>query len=114
MDNAMTLNVADEVISELTTLYSDQVTFSAEKLKVIVNNVIDEIVVARNYKGANYTDEQIMKDLYNYKSNIKKLAEYDFVTFGATHQTTHSENSTSRTWIDRNRLFSGIVAICPM
>ncbi len=114
MDNAMTLMVADEVIAELTTLYSDQPTFNAEKMAVIVANVVDEIKVARNYSKVGYTDKQIIADLYNYKSNIKKLAEYDFATFGAAHQTSHSENSTSRTWIDRNKLFSGIVAITPL
>ena len=114
MDETMTLTVADEVIAELTTLYSDQPTFKSEKLTVIVNNVVDEVVLARNYRQAGYTDEQILKDLTKYKSNIKKLAEYDFATFGAPYQTSHSENSTSRIWIDRKKLFAGIVAIIPL
>jgi hypothetical protein len=69
MDETMTLTVADEVIAELTTLYSDQPTFNDEKLTVIVNNVVDEVVLARNYRQAGYTDEQIKKDLTKYKSN---------------------------------------------
>lgn len=114
MDEAMTLTVADEVISELTTLYSDQPTFNAEKMQVIVSNVVDEIKMARNYVGAGYSDEQIIKDLYKYKANIKKLAEYDFAQFGAPAEISHSENSVSRTWIERNKLFAGIVAISPL
>ena len=43
MDETMTLTVADIVISELTTLYSDQATFNADKLSVIVSDVIDEV-----------------------------------------------------------------------
>lgn len=114
MDETMTLTVADIVISELTTLYSDQATFNADKLAVIVSDVIDEVILARNYKGVGYTDEQIMVDLFSYKSNIKKLAEYDFAQFGAVHQSSHSENSINRTWIDRRKLFNGIVALTPL
>lgn len=114
MDKSMTLTVADEVIAELTILYSDQPTFKAEKIKVIVNNVVDEVIKARNYKNVGYSDEQIMEDLYKYKSNIKKLAEYDFSQFGAPYEISHSENSVSRTWIERNKLFSGIIAITPL
>lgn len=114
MDGAMTLSVIDVVISELTTLYSDQPTFNADKLSVIVSNVVEEVIRARNYKNVGYSDDKIMADLFKYKSNIKRLAEYDFATFGATHQTSHSENSVNRSWIDRNKLFAGIVAISPL
>ena len=114
MDEAMTLSVADVVISELTTLYSDQPTFNAEKIRVIVSDVVEEVITARNYRNVGYSDEKIMSDLFNYKSNIKKLAEYDFSQFGAPHEKSHSENSINRTWIDRAKLFSGIVAITPL
>ena len=114
MDETMALSVADIVIDELTTLYSDQPTFNADKLAVIVNKVVDEVILARNYKNAGYTDEQITVDLFNYKSNIYNLSEFDFATFGAPHQESHSENSTNRVWIDRNKLFKGVVAISPL
>ena len=48
MDNAMTITVADEVLAILTTLYSDQPTFSTDKVKVIVNNVVDEDPVTKD------------------------------------------------------------------
>lgn len=107
----MTYEVANDVLEELTTLYSDQPTFDIKKMEVIVGNAIDEIIVARNYNGVGYSEEQITADIARYKSNIKKLAEYDFATFGAPYQTNHSENSTNRSWIDRNKLFAGIVAL---
>ena len=111
MDQAMTITVADEVIDMLTTLYSDQPTFNAEKVKVIVANVVEEVISARKYREVGYTDEQIAEDLFKYKGNIKIIAEYDFAHFGAPHETSHSENSVNRAWIDRNKLFSGIVAL---
>lgn len=114
MDKAMTLTVADEVIADLTILYSDQPTFNADKIKAIVNKVVKEVVSARGYARVNYTDERIRQDLFNYKSNIFDLAEYDFSHFGAPHETSHSENSINRSWVDRNKLFAGIVAISPL
>lgn len=114
MDNTMTITVADEVIDMLTTLYSDQPTFKAEKVRVIVANVVDEVIEARKYRNAGYTDEQIEKDLFKYKSQIKNIAEYDFAHFGAPHEVAHSENSVNRTWVDRNKLFSGIVSLAQM
>lgn len=114
MDNAMTITVADEVLAILTTLYSDQPTFSPDKVKVIVDNVVEEVIMARNYRNAGYTDEQIAKDLFKYKGNIKNIAEYDFAHFGAPHEISHSENSTTRTWCERNKLFAGIVSLAKM
>lgn len=111
MDGAMTVTVADMVISDLTTMYSDQPTFNADKIKVIVNKVVEEVVKVRRYREENYSDEQIEADLYNYKSQIYSLAEYDFSKFGAPHETSHSENSTSRTWTERNKLFVGIIPL---
>ena len=111
MDESMTVTVADMVISDLTTMYSDQPTFNADKIVVIVNKVVEEVVKARRYKEEDYSDEQIEKDLLNYKSQIYNLAEYDFSHFGAPHETEHSENSISRTWIERNKLFSGIIPL---
>lgn len=114
MDGTMALTVADEVIDMLTTLYSDQPTFKADKVRVIVSNVVEEVITARNYRNIGYTDEQIQKDLLKYKGHIKNLAEYDFAHLGAPHEITHSENSTSRTWSERNKLFAGIVSITPL
>lgn len=107
----MTVTVADMVISDLTTMYSDQPTFNANKIAVIVNKVVEEVVFARKYKEASYTDEQIERDLLNYRSQIYNLSEYDFSHFGAPHETSHSENSISRTWVERNKLFSGIIPL---
>ena len=111
MDNAMTVTVADMVISDLTTMYSDQPTFNADKITVIVNKVVEEVVRARRYREENYSDEQIEADLYNYKSQIYNLSEYDFSHIGAPGELSRSENSTSRTWIERNKLFAGIIPL---
>ena len=108
------MTVSEKVIENLTTMYSDQPTFNESKIAIIVDKVVKEVISARNYKDVGYSDEQIESDLFNYESQIYNLSEYDFAHFGAPHETSHSEPSTSRTWIDRNKLFSGIVALSPL
>ena len=53
--------------------------------------------------------EQIEKDLYdNYFSVIKNLALYDFAQIGAPFESSHSENSISRNWVNRDEIFKGV------
>ena len=108
------MTVAEKVIDNLTTMYSDEKTFNEKKIAVIVDKVVKEVITARNYKAVGYSDEQIESDLLNYESQIYNLSEYDFAHFGAPHETSHSELSSSRSWIDRSKLFSGIVALSPL
>ena len=107
----MTLTLADEIIAALTVLYGDKPNFNAEKIKIIVEKIIGEVSDIRRYKKVGYSDKQIQADLYNYKSQIYKLAEYDFGHFGAPNEVSHSENSVSRSWIDRSDLTSGIIPL---
>ncbi|MGN0378534.1 MAG: hypothetical protein ACI4EU_02990 [Butyrivibrio sp.] len=110
MDEAMSVGLQDEIISELTTELQGQPTFNADVLAIKVKNAIREVKNRRNYAATSYTDEQIEKDLYdNYYTNIKNLALYDFTQIGANFETSHSENSTSRTWVEREKMFNGII-----
>lgn len=111
MDEEMTLTVSDMVISEMTIMYGDQPTFNADKIAVIVQKVINEVISARRYREEKYSDLQIEQDLHNYKSQIYNLSEYDFSHFGASWETSHGENGTSRGFVDRNKLFAGIVPL---
>ena len=84
----------------------------AQKIAILVSvieNAVDDVKLARNYPTS-YSD--IESDLVSYKSKIQRIAEYDFLQTGATGQTNHSENGVSRTWIDRVKLFAGIVSLC--
>ena len=64
----------------------------------------------RNYGATSYTDEQIQEDLYNFYSVIKRVALYDYNQIGAEGEKSHNENSVSRTWEDRSKLFNGVHA----
>ena len=112
MDTAMNVGLQDEIIAELTMELSDDSAFNAEFLKAKVKNAIREVKMRRNYTATSYSDEQIEKDLYNYYPVIKNVALYDYNQKGAEGQSVHNESGTNRTWISREKLFSGVIAFC--
>lgn len=110
MDVEMSLTIQDELIADLTEELSKEPTFNASALKQKVVNAIREVKKARKYPGY-YSEEQISRDLYEYYSNVRNIALYDYNKMGGEFEQSHNENSVSRSFVDRNSLFSGIVAI---
>ena len=106
----MDVGLQDEIVAELTVELQDEPTFNVNILAIKVKNAIREVKMKRNYQATSYTDEQIEKDLYNYFSVIKSVALYDYNQIGAEGEQSHSENSISRTWVDRDDLFKGVHA----
>ncbi len=110
MDVGMTLTMQDELVADLTLELQNEPTFNADVLTQKVVNAIREVKKARKYP-AYYTEEQITKDLYDFYSNARNIALYDYNKMGAEFEQSHNENSVSRSFVDRNSLFSGIVAL---
>lgn len=103
MDEAMEVGLQEEIIADLTIEYGNEPTFNADIISVKVKDAIREVKNRRNYQATSYTDEEVEKDLYdNYYSVIKNLAVYDFAQMGAPFESSHSENSISRTWFSRD------------
>ena len=76
-------------------------------LEIKVKNAYAEVKSARRYRGY-HKAEFIEVDMQDYRSNIHDLALYDFNQIGAEGQTSHNENSISRTWKTRESCFKGI------
>ena len=110
MDEAMSVGLQDELIADLMLELSSEPTFNADALKQKVVGAIREVKRARKYPSY-YTDEQIQTDLYEYYSNIRNIALYDYNKIGAEGETSHSENGVNRSYADRNKLFAGIIPI---
>lgn len=110
IDSGMTVGLEEEIMEDLTAELSlADPNFSAALLLPKVRNAMREVKRARNYP-ASYTDVQIEEDMYNYYSNVRNIALYDYNQIGGEFQTSSSENSTSRHWMERNKLFAGIYA----
>lgn len=110
MDESMTVGLQAELIADLTIELQKEPTFDSSVLTQKVVNAIREVKKERKYPSY-YSSEQIDKDLYEFYSNIRNLALYDYNKIGSEGQTDHLENGTSRSYVDRKSLFSGVLPL---
>lgn len=75
-----------------------------------IKGAIREVKRVRNYPK-HYSDSAIVEDLENYYSNIRNIALFDYNQIGGEFQSSSNENSISRTFVDRNSLFAGIIPL---
>lgn len=78
-------------------------------LAVKVKAVVRELLNIRCYENSGMTDEEISEDINRYYTQCMNVARYDYNQIGAEGEQSHSENGISRTYIERNRLWSGVV-----
>lgn len=111
MDEEMNITLEQELIADLTTeLEIADEDFKPDLLLSKVQNALREVKRARRYPDS-YSDERIQKDMYDYYSNIRNIAIYDYNTVGMDFQDSSSEGNISRTMTDRNKLFAGIIPL---
>ena len=113
----MSLNdLKEEILTELITQLEDEVGFKEEIVQSKLNIAFREVLQARTMKfGGRYpssmSEEEQYNDLSQFTSHIFNLALFDYNTIGIEFQTSSTENSTTRTYRDRDRLFNGIVPL---
>jgi hypothetical protein len=108
VDVEMSLTLEQELVADLTDELSEDELFNEKLLLSKIRNAIREVKRARSYPTS-YTDDMIDSDLYDYYSNIRNLALYDYNMVGMEFEASHSENSVSQTMTDRTKLFAGII-----
>ena len=113
----MSLNdLKEEILMDLIAQLEDEVGFKEEVVQSKLNIAFREVLQARTMKfGGRYpssmTEEEQYNDLSQFTSHIFNLALFDYNTIGIEFQTSSTENSTTRTYRDRDRLFNGIVPL---
>ena len=101
----------NELIEDLTAeLQITDKLFNASLLEIKVRNAIKEVKRARNYPS-HYTEQMIDDDIERFYSQIRNIALYDYEQIGAENETSHSENNISRSFVDRDKLFAGILPL---
>jgi len=109
-------DLKEEILMELITQLEDEVGFKEEVVHSKLNIAFREVLQARTMKfGGRYpssmSEEEQYNDLSQFTSHIFNLALFDYNTIGIEFQTSSTENSTTRTYRDRDRLFNGIVPL---
>ncbi len=111
IDGEMSISLEQEIFSDLTAELSiSDENFNPDLLLSKVRNALREVRKARKYPPY-YTESQIDRDMYDYYSNVRNIALYDYNLIGAEGNKSRSENSVSITFQDRNELFSGIIPL---
>lgn len=78
-----------------------------EFLEQLISQAEQDVRLYRNYPD-NYTKEMIEKDMKKFDSIIVNLALYDYNQDGGEFQISSSENGTSRSWIDRDKILGKV------
>ena len=76
-------------------------------LEHLIFQAEQDVRLYRNYPD-NYTEEMIEKDMKKFDSIIVNLALYDYNQEGGEFQISSSENGTSRSWIDRDKILGKV------
>ena len=85
------------------------VTVLADVLTIKVKAVVRELFSIRCYENSGMTDEEIQEDINRYYTQCLNVARYDYNQFGAEGEESHNENGISRKYIDRGKLWCGVV-----
>lgn len=105
------LTLESDILEDLTAELSEtDKKFKQSLIIPKIKNAIREVRRARNYPK-HYAESAIVEDLEKYYSNIRSIALFDYNMIGAEGQSSSSENGTSRNFIDRDKLFGGIIPL---
>ena len=97
----------DMIVADLTNELKKDEMFDAELLTAKVDNAMREVRAARRYPPF-MDDLSVLYDIARYERNVRNLALYDYNQVGMEHEVSHSESGISRTYADRNKMFTGI------
>lgn len=100
-------NIATAIILEM----HEDPTFNADIVASKVSAVVRELMQRRRYKRAGMSDAAIAEDLENYYPQVLNVARFDFNTIGAEGEERHTENGIDRSFIERGKLWAGVVPI---
>lgn len=69
-----------------------------------------EVKSARKYP-VSYTTAMIERDMENYYSQVRSIALFDYNQVGSEGQTQYSQDGVSIHYVDRDKLFYGVLPI---
>ena len=107
--------LVNEIVLELEQELKDQPTFNADILANKVRGAYRKVRSRKCYENTSYSEEQINEDLRErHYQDILDMALCYFAKIGGYFETSHSENSISRTWRTEDEILGNIVAFVKM
>ena len=106
----------DKLINEIFNDLSIELDVQDEDSPMLLSKVKSayrEVKGIRSYP-TDYTDDFICSDMERYYYNVKNLALYDYNQIGGEGESSHNDNTGTRTWFSRNTYLEGVVAICTL
>ena len=106
----------DKLINEIFNDLSIELDVQDEDVPMLLSKVKSayrEVKGIRSYP-TDYTDDFICSDMERYYYNVKNLALYDYNQIGVEGESSHNDNTGTRTWFSRNTYLEGVVAICTL
>lgn len=100
----------DELFKDLKIELADELHGEKDErlLSVKIKNVMREVKQQRNYQK--YHDKSFIdNDMQQFYSVVHNLVIYDWNTIGAEGEQSHSENGTSRGYVDRTKYLAAVI-----
>ena len=104
----MIREIVDELTTELQISEGDR--FNPVLLESKVKAAYRDVRTARKYPKS-YTEAAIESDMEDYFSQVRDIAMYDYNQIGAEGQTSYSQDGVSVHYVERNKLFAGVLPI---
>lgn len=100
----------DELLKDLQIELADELHNESDValLSVKIKNAIREVKQHRNYQK-HHDKTFIDHDIQQFYSVVHNLVIYDWNTIGAEGEQSHSENGTSRGYVDREKYFATVI-----
>ena len=102
----------EDIIEELTTELreTEGARFNENLLRSKVKGAYRAVQTARRYPKS-YTEAMVERDMEDYYSQVREIAMYDYNQLGAEGQTQYSQDGVSVHYVDRDKLFYGVLPI---
>jgi len=100
--------IIEELKTELTITEGDK--FNESLLKSKVYSAYRAVKTARKYPPS-YTEAMIEKDMEKYYSQVRDIALYDYNQIGAEGQTQFTQDGVTVHYLERDKLFYGVLPI---
>ena len=111
MSNVNTENFEKSIATAIALEMKNDPSYNADIVASKVSAVVRELIQRRRYNKSKMTDAQIEEDLENFYPQVLNVARYDFNTIGAEGEERHTENGVDRTFLERSKMWSGVVPI---